>query len=72
MIPTALNFIIGSSATLGTVFSIENIDPGTFGSLDELIKYIISIAGGILATFIINLLKKKFPDLFTKKEKLQK
>jgi len=69
MIHSALNFVFGSAATLGTATGLENIDPGTFGSLDELIKYIISIAGGILATFIINLLKKKFPDLFTKKSK---
>jgi len=67
MIHTAANFILGAAATIGTIFSLENIDPETFGSIDELIKYIVSLVGGVIATIIINLLKKKFPDLFTRK-----
>jgi hypothetical protein len=68
MLHPFLNFIVGTAATAGTVAGIDNIDPNNFGSIEELIKYIISIVGGILATIIINLLKKKFPEWFTSKK----
>ena len=35
---------------------------------EELIKYLISIIGGILATIILNLLRKKFPEWFKSKK----
>jgi len=61
---------MGTVATVGTASAINDIDPNQYGTIDELIKYIISIVGGILATIIINLLKKKFPEWFvTKKNK---
>ncbi|MFH0865391.1 MAG: hypothetical protein V1904_04315 [Bacteroidota bacterium] len=72
MIQHVMNFILGTAATVGTVTAIDDIDPGTFGTLEDLIKYLISIVGGILATIIINLLKKKFPEWFQKQKKLSK
>lgn len=68
MIQHTLNFILGTAATAGAAFGLDGIDPGSFGSLDELIKYIISIVGGLLATLVINLLKKKFPEWFQSKK----
>lgn len=67
MIHHTLNFILGTAATAGTATAITGIDPNNFGTFEELIKYIISIVGGILATIIINLLKKKFPEWFANK-----
>ena len=64
-----LNFIFGTAATAGAASAIDGIDPNNFSSLEELIKYIISIVGGILATIIINILKKKFPEWFEAKKK---
>mgnify|MGYP000885583351 CR=1 FL=1 len=69
MVHSVLNFILGTAATAGTVISLDGIDPNNFGSIEELIKYIISIVGGILATLIINLLKKKFPEWFNSQKK---
>ena len=69
MIRHSLNFILGTAATAGTASALNGIVPGNFGSLDELIKYIISILGGIFATIIINILKKKFPEWFTNQNK---
>ena len=63
-----LNFILGTAATVGTASALNGLDPSQFGSISDLIKYIISIVGGILATIIINLLKKKFPDWFLSKK----
>jgi len=63
-----LNFILGTAATVGTASALNGLDPSQFGSIADLIKYIISIVGGILATIIINLLKKKFPDWFLSKK----
>lgn len=63
-----LNFIMGTAATVGTASALNDIDPNQYGTIDELIKYIISIVGGILATIIINLLKKKFPEWFSSKK----
>ena len=64
MIHHVLNFVLGTAATAGTVSALSGVDPSNFSSFEELVKYIISIVGGILATIIINLLKKKFPDWF--------
>ena len=64
MIRHSLNFILGTAATAGTASALNGINPGNFGNLDELIKYIISILGGIMATVILNILKKKFPYWF--------
>ena len=62
-----INFVIGSVATAGTASSLTNINPDQFNTIDDLIKYLISIVGGILATIIINILKKKFPEWFAAK-----
>lgn len=35
-------------------------------AFEELIKLLLSVAGGILSTVILNFLKRKFPDLFTR------
>jgi len=59
---------MGTVATVGTASALSDIDPNQYGTIDELIKYIISIVGGILATIIINLLKKKFPEWFESKK----
>jgi hypothetical protein len=71
MIQHFLNFLVGTAATAGTVTALKDIDPTPFGSVEELIKYLISIVGGILATIIINFLKKKFPEWFQSKTKIQ-
>ena len=70
MIHNVINFILGTAATAGTATALTEVDPSAFGSFEELIKYIISIVGGILATIIINLLKKKFPEWFQNQKKL--
>jgi cytochrome c biogenesis protein CcdA len=67
MLSHTLNFILGTAATAGAATAITDVDPTQFGTFEELIKYLISIVGGILATIIINLLKKKFPEWFAKK-----
>ncbi|HBX51346.1 MAG: hypothetical protein A2275_18375 [Bacteroidetes bacterium RIFOXYA12_FULL_35_11] len=72
MVHPFLNFILGTVATAGTVFSLDGVNPNNFGSIEELIKYIISIVGGILATVIINLLKKKFPEWFSNQKNISK
>ena len=69
MIHHIVNFVLGTAATAGTASAITDINPSSFCSLEEVIKYIISIVGGILAAIIINLLKSKFPVLFEKKSK---
>ena len=72
MVHSILNFILGTAATAGTVSAIDGINPANFPNLEELIKYVISIAGGILATIIINILKKKFPEWFQNQKKVSK
>ena len=72
MLNNILNFTFGTAATAGAASAIDGIDPNNFSNLEELIKYIISIFGGILATLIINLLKKKFPEWFESKKKKAK
>jgi cytochrome c biogenesis protein CcdA len=72
MIHSILNFILGAAATAGTVSAIDGINPNNFSTLDELIKYLISIVGGILATIIINILKKKFPEWFQNQKNISK
>lgn len=67
MVNSIFNFVLGTAATAGTVSAMDGIDPNNYGSLEDLIKYIISIVGGILATIIINILKKKFPEWFISK-----
>ena len=69
MIQHIVNFVLGTAATAGTAAAITDINLGSFCSLEGVIKYIISIVGGVLAAIIINLLKSKFPDLFEKKSK---
>lgn len=69
MINNIFNFVLGSVATAGTASTLSDINPDQFGSIEDLIKYIISIVGGILATIIINILKKKFPEWFASKNK---
>jgi hypothetical protein len=69
MIRHSLNFILGTAATAGTASALNGLDPTSFGSLEELLKYIISIVGGILTTIILSVLKKKFPEWFANKNK---
>ncbi|MGD0712350.1 MAG: hypothetical protein ABR968_14335 [Bacteroidales bacterium] len=69
MIHHILNFVLGTAATAGTAVAITDPNPNNFGTLDELIKYVISIVGGILAVIIINLLKNQFPEWFNKQPK---
>ncbi len=68
MFNNILNFIIGSVTTAGTASAFKDIDPIQFGSIEELVKYLVSILGGILAAIIINILKKKFPEWFNSKK----
>ena len=72
MVHPILNFILGTAATAGTASAIDGINPNNFSTLDELIKYVISIVGGILATIIINILKKKFPEWFQNQKNISK
>ena len=67
MIKDVVNFVIGTASTAGAATALDGTDPNQFSTLEELIKYIISIFGGILATIIINLLKNKFPEWFKSK-----
>jgi ABC-type Co2+ transport system permease subunit len=69
MIHHIFNFVLGTAATAGTASAITDINPDSFCSLNELIKYIISIVGGVLAAVIINLLKNQFPEWFNKQSK---
>jgi hypothetical protein len=62
------NFVIGASTTAGAATALDGVDPNQFSTLEELLKYVISIFGGILATIILNLLKKKFPEWFNSKK----
>jgi|WetSurMetagenome_2_1015567.scaffolds.fasta_scaffold152673_2 hypothetical protein len=68
MIQHIANFVIGTATTAGAATALDGIDPTQFSTLGELIKYLISIIGGILATIILNLLRKKFPEWFKSKE----
>lgn len=72
MVHSILNFILGTVATAGTVSAIDGINPDNFSTLEELIKYVISIVGGILATIVINILKKKFPEWFRNHREISK
>ncbi len=63
-----LNFILGTAATAGAASAIDGIDPNQYSTIEDLIKYLISIVGGILATIIINILKKKFPEWFASRK----
>jgi hypothetical protein len=69
MLHHIVNFILGSLATAGTAAAITNINHCSINVVEGLLKYFISILGGILATIIINILKNKFPDLFGKNQK---
>ena len=71
MVRHTLNFILGTVATAGTASALNTIDPKSFGSIEEFIKYIISILGGILATVILTILKKKFPEWFVSQKQNQ-
>lgn len=72
MFQNSINFVLGAAATAGTATGLSDINPDQFGSIEDLIKYVISIVGGILATIIINLLKKKFPEWFASKKESEK
>jgi hypothetical protein len=69
MIQHIVNFVLGTAATAGTAAAITDINLGSFCSLEGVIKYIISVVGGILAAIIINLLKNQFPNWFNKQPK---
>lgn len=68
------NFLAGGSTTLGLI-ETSNFLPGNNPALDnvnnwhDLLKALISILGGILSTVVFNILKAKFPDLFTRRNK---
>jgi hypothetical protein len=65
-----LDTITGGAATLGLLAKTVDIDTLPTGSIEELVNYLISLFGGILAAIVLNFLRKKFPSLFTKiKEK---
>ena len=63
------NFILGTAGTFGATFGTGAVDTEQIGSIEDIIRYIISILGGILAAIIIRILKNKFPELFEKKKK---
>ena len=65
-----LDSITGGAATVGLLSKMVNMDELPTGSIEELVNYLISVFGGILAAIILNFLRRKFPNLFTKiKEK---
>ena len=72
MVQHFINFVLGTVVTAGTVSALGTIDPNSFGNPEELIKYIISILGGILATVIISILKKRFPQWFTSQKRSER
>lgn len=68
---------IGNWLTLtATNFAVDSIISGqpiglqpsvsSSPAFEELVKLLLSVAGGILSTIILNYLKRKFPDLFEK------
>ena len=72
MLRTISNLSIGGFTTygLGIITVPGDLPPGL--SLEELIRYLISIVGGILATIILAFLKKKFPEWFGSLRKVKK
>lgn len=66
---TVINFIIGAAGTLGSyevvTQGVSDIPP----EIVEMIKAIISMIGGCVTAILMHLLKKKFPDIFGKKNK---
>jgi hypothetical protein len=53
------------ASNLSDNFESEFPNPDEF-NLEEFVAWVVSIAGAFLTTFIINILKKKFPDWFKK------
>jgi len=72
MLRNLMSVIVGSFTTygVGIITVPEDLPPGL--SLEELIRYLISIVGGILATIILAFLKKHFPEWFGKLKKSEK
>ena len=60
------NFFIGSVGSFGLISRINVDELPTSGSLEDLINYLVSVVGGILAALLIAFLKRRFPDLFAK------
>jgi hypothetical protein len=63
------NFVLGTAGTFGATLGTGVVDTEQIGSIEDIIRYIISVLGGILAAIIIRILKNKFPELFEKKKK---
>jgi hypothetical protein len=53
------------ASNLSDNFESEFPDPGSF-DLEEFVAWLVSIGGAFLTTFLINILKKKFPTWFEK------
>jgi len=60
------NFIVGSVSCFGILGNINLDDLPIGGTIEELINYLVSVLGGILAALVITFLKKKFPNLWAK------
>lgn len=60
------NFLTGSTSTF---LLADQINPTDFSSWEDVLKYLISILGGILASIVIKFLKSSFPNLFKKGKK---
>ena len=61
-----LDTITGAASTGLLLNKSIDIDTLPTGSIEELVNYLISVFGGILAAIILNFLRRKFPNLFTK------
>ncbi len=61
-----LDTVTGAAGTLTILSKSVNLDELPSGSIEELVNYLISVFGGILAAIILNFLRRKFPNLFTK------
>lgn len=57
------SFVFGG---IGTFLSVESINPENFGSIEDLISYIVSIFGGLLVAVIMRFLERKFPEYFAR------
>jgi hypothetical protein len=53
------------SSSIADQFQSEYPDPGSF-NLEEFVAWVVSIVGAALSTFIIKILKNKFPQWFEK------
>jgi hypothetical protein len=69
-VATFVNYVMltFTNYSTGILVEIPSVPPdplvGTGDQLSELIKLVISLAGGLLSTLVIAFLKKRYPNMF--------